>query len=380
MKILVVFLDMVRVDHISHYNDKCKRTPIDNLFENIGGIVFKNCYTPGPDTPRSNACLQTGLLPFFNGCDTRIKWPKFFIKDDTTTIYDHLIDKGYKVNLCAEQVSINTGLFKYQNGSDVNISNDHFAFVEETKKLGGNVFSFICSEDMHHAITDYSATEKAFEEGFKMLNILFDKVVTREYIDNFDYTIIYSDHGCSTCCDGLQTDLNLLDNSRTQLLLFLHKKGDCGVLVDNSLRILTDVYATIANIIGLSDYRQGIPLFDEVPEERIIHIEDHKDFSVSPEVMVKQWRIVSKDFDIYTDISNTLIKRGEEKDIQKSISYLEKYSPSYSIYKKQLDVWKLYAKLNEHENNKYYFVGKRRCNRVSLIIYKIYSKLQKYIL
>lgn len=94
MKILIVFIDMVRVDHLNTYNPRAKESLLDKRIRRLGGVLFTRCYTPGPDTPRSIACMQTGLYPYFNGCDTRIRWPKFFIKDDITTIWDHISELG----------------------------------------------------------------------------------------------------------------------------------------------------------------------------------------------------------------------------------------------------------------------------------------------
>ena len=71
---------MIRVDHLSLYNDNMEKTSLDLFFENLGGTILTNCYTPAPDTPRSIACLQSGLLPYLNGCDSRVKWPRYFMK------------------------------------------------------------------------------------------------------------------------------------------------------------------------------------------------------------------------------------------------------------------------------------------------------------
>ena len=119
MKILLVFIDMIRVDHLSLYNDNMEKTSLDLFFENLGGTILTNCYTPAPDTPRSIACLQSGLLPYLNGCDSRVKWPRYFMKPNIETIFDIAVGLGYKVNLCATKSDIETGLFKFKENENI---------------------------------------------------------------------------------------------------------------------------------------------------------------------------------------------------------------------------------------------------------------------
>ena len=75
MKILTIFADMIRPNRLSTFNDCLKEdTPIDTKLKMLGGTVYTNCFTPGPDTPRSTATFLTGVDPYLNGCNTRLKW------------------------------------------------------------------------------------------------------------------------------------------------------------------------------------------------------------------------------------------------------------------------------------------------------------------
>ncbi|MDR2410362.1 MAG: hypothetical protein LBE13_19935, partial [Bacteroidales bacterium] len=112
MKILLLFIDMLRVDKLSLYNHFVKQTVIDEFILNLGGTLYMNCYTPGPDTPRSLACIQTGLYPYFNGCNLRTQWPRFYINGEIETLTDICMKNNIAVNIYISEEEWNVGAFK----------------------------------------------------------------------------------------------------------------------------------------------------------------------------------------------------------------------------------------------------------------------------
>lgn len=378
MKILVVFIDMVRVTELNLYNDKKNETFLDRNLRTIGGALFTKCYTPAPDTPRSNACMQTGLYPYFNGCDTRIKWPKFFIKDEITTIFDHAYNNDYTINACIRKHTLETGLLKCRVNTKINLFENYSDFIEKAK-IDTHVLSFVYDPDWHTAITDYSSTQKAFIEGDRVVSKLFEKYLTKEYCEQYDYVLIYSDHGFQFQSESnkMKDNLELLDDGRNQLLMFIHKQGDNEIKKDNRLSSMLDLYATLEELIGCSDFRDGYSLLGD-PKRRILHIEDHQDFKVYPEVMIKQWRVISDRYDIRTDAKRYTCDKSSEifKEID---NYLREYSPKYSDYVKQLRVWEHYAELS-NDSSPYYIVGEKRGGKYELIINKVLQYLKMRII
>lgn len=375
MKILIVFVDMVRVDHLNTYNSQVKLCLLDKRLGDIGGTVYTRCYSPGPDTPRSMACMQTGLYPHFNGCNTRIRWPKYFIKDDIDTIWDHAVKKGMRVNLCCNQNETITGFFKANETERIKyyFSPEEFA---KNADFSDESLSFIGIPDMHTAIGDYKATDYAFKKGDEIVDLYFQRYLTDEFISQFDYTIIFSDHGYQSEKErrNMKSTLELLDDSRNQLLMFVHKKGDKEIVKDNRLASMVDLYATLENLIGGEDYRQGYSLL-QVPQRKITHVEDHQDFRVYPEIMIKQWRVISDNFDIRTDVKNTIVVKGGDGDKEIVDAYLREYAPKYADYVKQLQVWGYYDTLKSEES-KQYFIGVDRCNLVKLFFIKLFYKIK----
>lgn len=380
MKILIVFIDMVRVDYLHSYNRNTSLCLIDKRLERLGGSLFTRCYSPGPDTPRSMACMQSGLYPFFNGCDTRIKWPKFFMKEDVSTIWDHAANKGWKVNLCCNKNETLTGFFKYQESSQIRLFNSLDEFMGGGE-FGDNSLSFIGIPDMHTAISDYNATEYAIRKGDEIVDLYFERFITDDYTAQFDYVFVFSDHGCQMVDESkrMKSSLELLDDGRNKLLMFIHQRGDVGLSEDNRLSSILDLYATLERLIGCTDFRHGFSLLDK-PLRVITHVEDHKDFNVYPEIMIKQWRVISDDYDIRTDVKNTIINRGSDKDVIRMRSYLSEFSPHYMDYSKQLQVLGYYDSLVREDIGYKYFIGLDRPRKRELFFTAAVLKIKRVLM
>lgn len=367
---------MVRVTELNLYNSSKRETLLDRNLRRLGGTIFSRCYTPGPDTPRSNACMQTGFYPYFNGCDTRIKWPKYFIKDEITTIFDHASNKGYALNACIRKHTVETGLLKYGEKTKINFFDNYAEFVETTP-IEKDILSFVYDPDWHTAITDYHSTQKAFCEGDRVVSKFFENYLTNEYCNQYDYVIVYSDHGFQFQSENnhMKDKFDLLDDGRNQILMFIHKKGDSEIYKDDRLSSMLDLYATVEELIGCSDYRQGFSLMGE-PQRKILHIEDHQDFKVYPEIMIKQWRVISDRYDVRTDGKRYSCDKNSEtyKEID---GYLREFSPKYSDYVKQLKVWDHYSELS-NDTSSYYIIGEKRGCKYELLMNKIwqYSKMR----
>jgi len=89
---------MIRPNRLATFNSQIKGdNPLDVSLKELGGTYFKNCFSPGPDTPRGIATFTSGKIPYLNGCDTRVKWPRYFLDGNLKTIYDFFIENNYKM-------------------------------------------------------------------------------------------------------------------------------------------------------------------------------------------------------------------------------------------------------------------------------------------
>lgn len=376
MKILLLFFDMIRTDHIKLYNPNAKECAFDRFFNKIGGTLYTRCYSSAPDTPRSMSCLWSGMLPYKNKCDVRIKWPKYFMDESIKTIFDNVYNRGYAVHLCAHDNYQETGLFKIQPTTKPIFYSEPQEFVKGIN-FEKDLCCFIANQDSHIVVNDYGGTESSFEVTSALMQDYFDRYITPEFIDQFDYTFFFSDHGMQTLKERvLLTDkLDLLKDGRTNLLMFCHKKGDSGVLIDKRLCTNLDLYATVEKLSGGEDVRDGYSLL-EAPTRKALHIEDHTDFTVTPEVMIKQWRVITDELDIRTNLFRTIDRDGNDCDLNLVLPYLQQVSPKIIELQKQYEVWEYYRKFCAPK--KTFWVGKKRLNQrwarfrrfVSLLFYK----------
>lgn len=373
---------MVRTDHLQLYAQDRQETSLDKFLRNIGGTLYNKCYSPAPDTPRSTACLLTGLYPFKNGCDTRIKWPKFFIKDGINTIFDNLYERGFKINLCHNLNEMETGFIRVKEETKINYYDELDSFFANAS-YSDNSVSFIGNPDLHTAIFDYHSTELSIKKGWDILQMFFEKYISQDYINNFDYVFVYSDHGMGLASEmhNMKTKLELLNDGRSRILTFIHKKGDDGVKVDSRLASIVDIYSTIEKLTTGTDMRDGYDLLDK-PQREIVHVEDHEDFVVTPEVMVKQWRIITANYDVRTNLRETINDKNESCNIESVLPVLAELSPKILDLKKQYEIWDHYKIMCKSQNN--YFVGEPRLSKsmqalISFIVFTKYFSIKKLL-
>lgn len=378
MKALVVFIDMTRVDHLSLFNNKLDDTPIDTYLKKLGGTLYTKCYSPSPDTPRSLACMQTGLYPYFNGCDTRIKWPKFFIKEGLTTIWDHASSLGYRVNLCCNKHEVDTGFFKYLPSDNIHEYYDPASFVTEGE-FCENSLSFIGIPDVHEAVNDWGATDSALKRGYGIVGNYFSRYLTSNFVEKFDYVFFFSDHGLAMESERIKykSKLDLLDDGRNNLLMFCHKRGIKDIKIDNRLSAIMDLYASLEELLGATDYRHGYSFFGNEKRE-LLHIEDHSDFSVRPDIMISLWRVLSDSYDIRTDTRVTIDTKGKQPNMSVIEAYLDEYSPMYSYLKKCNKILDYYQEINKPQLT--YFEGSKRLNRRVAYLIKGFYKIRRTLL
>lgn len=92
--VLLLILDSVRKDRVSHYGHSRETTPVlDQLAARA--TVYENAYAPAPWTLPSHCSMLTGLFPSEHGVTNGFSDSTGVLPTDVETITEHLKQRGY---------------------------------------------------------------------------------------------------------------------------------------------------------------------------------------------------------------------------------------------------------------------------------------------
>jgi hypothetical protein len=360
MKILFLFTDMVRPNLLSTYNSKLSNpAPLDSVIDTLRGTLYENCYTPAPDTPRSLACLHSGQYPSKNGCDTRIKWPFYFLQSETCML-ESLADEGFKLFYYATESKVQVGPLPPKSKEVCSISNSISQFENSLKwdiEEDNDSAYFLTLDDYHWGNDDFGHNSMGDYQGQKHLEKYLTSFFEKFDANDFDYIFWFSDHGHKMANEIRNPNRNMLLNSdRSQIHMLLRSKNDTLLTRDTRLRSIMDVYPTVRQIIGIASNANidGKSLFEEHGHDYIV-IEDHDDFSVSMSQVIDKWAVrTERSFyfesldscELYSTNSGALAKAIPLNSKKQYFSNLiSKESKSYDISMKQHEILKFYTHL-----------------------------------
>jgi len=341
MKILVVFIDMIRPNRLSLFNSNVKSdTQLDLSLKKFGGTYYTNCFTQGPDTPRGMSAFATGCAPYKNGCNTRLKWPRYFLNKELKTIYDLFIERDYKMTFFSNPNEREDGLFP-EHVSNLKVHNYNYdldKYLSETK-LEENHFVFISLPDFHWSFDDNGYTVYGEKKSYKEIKKSYDVIFKNFSKDEFDHIFVFSDHGFKHTHESKRESKYLfLNEDRTNILMIHRKKNEEKIKYDNRMCSIADIYPTIQDIFS-EKIDAGISFLSENEREYVV-VEDHLNFAPSVNQNVEIWSIVKRDvIYIRTLESGYILDRNSRKveiaidqkndDILKGESSFGKYIEEY---------------------------------------------------
>jgi len=387
MRILTIFVDMIRANRLSTFNENVKiDTPLDKAFKELGGTIYNNCFTPGPDTPRGMSTYYTGKNPYINGCNTRLKWPHYFLKKELTTVFDLFIDKNYKIDCFSSPRERETGLFP-KHISDMNIHNNDYNLNAYLKslKLEKDHFVFLSIPDYHWAFDDFGYSTNGESKSYDITKNVWDIVFNNLNKDDFDHIFIFSDHGFKFNSERkLEPKSYMLNEDRTNSIMIHRKKNQTDIVTNNKLCSLADLYPTYNELLNKKS--DGISLFSEQSHKYII-LEDHINFEPMVNQNIELWAVVTlSSIYIRTLDTGILLDRSShqiETIINNEYDKLLKENSSYKVYSDE------YEKIFRYRDNilvkEVYMNGQKRKNTKKylkyidalkdLILYKINGTL-----
>lgn len=316
MKVLFLFCDMLRAERFSSFNDNIKqKSDLDLYFEEFGGTIYKNAFSHIPRTGTSMGMLFSGLLPKNNGCDHYLKYPDTFlhnsIENIDTILKRNSFETFYQTDVRGKAWGVIPSDFENVNIVDYK-DNKHIDAIKlfKYKLKNENVFGFFSFDDYHTAYDDHGMSKEAKNIGEKhvisSLKMFFNEIDKNE----FDYIYIFSDHGNKDSWGDwdklVNNRLNILDNDRSQIVLFVHKKGDDKLLINDSPKEIIDLLPSLCENIGdKNDYKfDGVSIFKN-DDRRVITFEDT--IAVSETERFTIWAARNKNYLLLTDVHNTVI-------------------------------------------------------------------------
>jgi hypothetical protein len=337
MRVLTIFIDMIRANRLSTFNKYIKTdTPLDTAFKNLGGTIYNNCFTPGPDTPRGMSSYYTGVNPYLNGCNTRLKWPQYFLNKELQTVFDLFLDKNYKIDCFSSPREKDTGLFPdhiakmdiHNNDLDIN------KYLSELK-LKDNHFVFVSIPDYHWAFDDFGYSTNGEKKAYKVTKSVWDIVFKNLNKDDFDHIFIFSDHGFKFGIERkLESKAYMLNEDRTNNIMIHRVRGQNDLIKNSKLSSLSDLYSTYEDILGFKKI-QNISLLSK-KEHKFIILEDHINFAPSINQNIELWALIDKNILYIRELDKvTIVDRKTRQlsyKINKEYDDILKNNSSFGIY------------------------------------------------
>lgn len=296
MKSMIIFIDMLSGYRLHLCNKNETKKSIEGTLEELGGTVFTNCFTPCPDTPRSTASVWTGVMPKKNNCNTRVKYPRFYLNSDIDNIWEMCIRFGMEINLFLPPIYVDEGMLPAGIEKKVILTQnaDLATYLKGLHPSDHSMTGFFL-QDFHRALDDTGYVSgknyKAYELIDRELKMIFKSVD----IKSFDAVIIYSDHGWADFEDGKKEKVGpeIINRDRAQIYLQIYRKGESAINFDGRLSTTLDIFPTFANIINEKPKNSvdGLDLFSNRLHKSIV-IEDHAKFTSNIGQLLEYWGIV----------------------------------------------------------------------------------------
>lgn len=352
MKILTVFLDMLRNEQVYNEEAGWENMILRDFFLEIGGTLFSSCYTPAPDSYRSLACFWQSQYPLENGCNSRTMKTYDYLKFPKNTFLAKMKHKGYQFNCFGgawnnDKIGFLPAI--YDPLTDNMSTGKFLREYLQTVKLEKDSFTFINLEDLHFIIEDEYADHEAFLHGTQKLVNLMKMIFINFSIKEFDEIIFFSDHGFRYYYEqgGF-----LLDKRRSNIFLFWHHRGDKNFNIDTELRSIMDIYPTILNRCEISfdqEKIEGRDLF-LTNGHKFLMLEEHRDYYSKLLDPICRWAVIDNKKQFYF-VDETIMWMQEndgDNDFTKRVFYENQLSCKMTNFR---EIKEMNEKQKEYKND-----------------------------
>jgi len=266
---------MLRAERLQTVNPNIQaKTPIDKWFEKLGGTCFTNAYTPAPDTCRSIACFQTGLMPDKNGCRKIAQFAANYLETEHH-IFKTLYQEGFKIHALVTPFCIPRGEYAKDFLDYVTPYYDFRTAIKAIQQCDAEKQAVYMILDDYHDAVDLCPTLWADKVAQQHLSNAFEILFNEIPVSYFDHILIFSDHGCTLEDIDSQLKIDMINDNRTKIVLFMHKKGDTLLTKNHNIVSILDIYPTTLDWLGRPyKHLDGISLLKNELARNIV-IEDN---------------------------------------------------------------------------------------------------------
>lgn len=351
MKILFVFIDMFRPNMLRMVDESRKKQGIESFFVSHGGHFYTRCYTPAPDTPRSSGCLWSGKYPNENGCNTRIKYPLYYLNEPKDTFLRQLKDNGFELNFVMNKTNAELGELPEE------FEEENYYYGIELEKTLPKVeihdqsFTYISIQDYHHMVSDWNSRPQAIEQANRISLYALETIDKYLNMEQFDLTVVYSDHGWMVN-NEMKCLIDQMGDNRTQILLYIKKKNEKQLVLDDRLCSILDLGISVLDYCGISTSSSEADkksLFSNNYVRDKILIEDHKSFRVEIGQAIELWGVRTDDYLFCVDAygREEYSANISEQEKEECRQYILLYGSSYEENRKCASILKKYNNLSE---------------------------------
>lgn len=357
---------MLRSNLLNIYNNKNVNTHFDDFLRDWGGIYFSNAWTPGPDTPRSSGCLFSSRYPKFNGCNTRIKYPYYYLS--TNNFLDVLNKFRYDINVYINDGVKNTGLLPKSADEYANFSHDKL-LDEWTKdlQLTDNSLTFVYLSDYHKTVSEYNASTKSHLKGVEYTFGAIKTIDKNIGLNKFDLAILFSDHGFKLSNEYNSRMVDRIGENRCKVFLYIKTKDHTNFAIDDRLCSIMDIGVTVLSFLNfkIPYVVDGMDLLSRQRYSYVL-IEEHRKFNVNLEQVIEYYGYVEKNhltiFDCHLNCDSTRSINDNEKKM--IIEIFKNYCSAFEDNIKQQTILDSYN--NETILNNKYYNGTPVIHRISI--------------
>lgn len=322
---------------------------IDEIMLTNGGTLFENTFVSGPDTPRGLSEVFSGNPSYINGCNTRLKYPAFFL--NSSTFIQLLLDNEYKVSIFASKGSFDIGIFPFDDRINKVYDNDFDCSINFIKYLDDNLmeqneFVFMSLHHYHTAINRFGPNKAGVRKGLSDLKVILQPL-TEGFLEKFDLNVIFSDHGHLLRRDytankftlmGSKANLSesILSDHRVSILNYwkIKSENSDSLFQVNKLVSASDIFTTLMDCCNLGHFnigRYGINLFSDQNHEYFL-IEDFLTLDASISEDIEVWRYIDEKMDFVVN-KHSVFDRYHKEHLDKLTFVSESFKTTLKLSK-----------------------------------------------